>query len=235
VQRPRRRTCVWHQQDLDFVDAARIVGFGNSEGTLHVLAYATSDQSIPFAGLVLAAPPGRPLQTVLLSQLGLQLGQTPGGRELLPKVEEAAARYAAGGPMDPDPSLPESVRMVLTAFEVPFNLPFARELWVASATELLPRVSVPVLVLIGGKDLQIDADADGGPLRAAAVGMPDVTFAFPRNANHVFKEDLRSAAEVAAAPGAGYNEPGTRLDPESVETIVGWLHRVVGRRDDAAR
>ncbi|NVM97995.1 hypothetical protein [Arthrobacter sp. SDTb3-6] len=50
-------------------------------------------------------------------------------------------------------------------------------------------------------------------------------FAFPPNANHVFKEDRRSPAEVAATPGNKYNEPGTHPDPESLEVILGWLGR----------
>lgn len=41
----------------DFVDATRIVGFGNSEGTLHVLHYAMGADRPPFVGVVLAAPP----------------------------------------------------------------------------------------------------------------------------------------------------------------------------------
>ena len=63
----------------DFVDAFRIVGLGNSEGTLHVLHYATSAQDVPFAGIVLAAPPGRAVGEVVLSQLALQAAQVPGG------------------------------------------------------------------------------------------------------------------------------------------------------------
>jgi hypothetical protein len=82
-------------------------------------------------------------------------------------------------------------------------------------------------VLIGGRDIQVDAGADGAPLKAAAAGASGVTFAFPPNANHVIKEELRPAAEVAAAPGSGYNEDGTRLDPEALDTILGWLRRVL--------
>ena len=212
---------------LDFVDASRIVGLGNSEGALHVLHYATSAQVVPFAGIVLAAPPGRPIQEVLLSQLALQSAQVPGGKELMPKVEEAAERYSAGQPMNPDPGLPESVKMVLSSFENPANLPLARELWVESTCDSLGMVRIPTLVLIGGRDVQIDSHADGAPLREAAEGLSNVTFAFPPNANHVFKEDLRSAAEVAASPGNGYNDAGARLDPESLATILAWLGGVM--------
>ncbi len=126
-----------------FVDASRIVGLGNSEGTIHVLHYVTSVQDVPFVGAVLAAPPGRPIETVLLSQLALQAAQIPGGDDMMPKVEEAAARYAAGEPMNPDPSLPDTVKMVLASFEAPANLPFARELWVESACDSLALVAHP--------------------------------------------------------------------------------------------
>ncbi|MBO0084299.1 hypothetical protein JRW42_15530, partial [Listeria monocytogenes] len=79
------------------------------------------------------------------------------------------------------------------------------------------------LVLIGGRDLQVDVHADGDPLRAATTGKPDVTFAFPPHANHVLKHDTRTPAEVAASPGNGYNDDGTVLDPESLTIILTWL------------
>ncbi|MGV8858690.1 alpha/beta hydrolase family protein [Rhodoglobus sp.] len=206
----------------DFVDSTRIVGLGHSEGTLHVLHYATTAQDVPFAGIILAAPPGRPIQTVLISQLALQ-AQIFDDPELMSKVREAAARYSSGQQMNPDPSLPDSVKMVLAGFEAPANLPFARELWIESASDSLAKVQIPALILIGAKDLQVDMHADGIPLEEAAAGMTNITVGFPANANHVFKEDRRSQTEIAASPGSGYNEPGTRLDPESVETILSWL------------
>jgi dienelactone hydrolase len=216
----------------DFVDHSRIVGLGNSEGALHVLHYATSDQQVPLRGIVLAAPPGRPIQDVLLSQLALQAAQVPGGDELMPKVREAAARYAAGQAMDPDPVLPESVKLVLASFESPANLPFARELWHESACDSLSKVRIPTLVLIGGSDVQIDMHSDGQPLQQAAAGMANVTFAFPPNANHVLKEDTRTPAEVASSPGNGYNDPGTHLDPESLTAILSWLRTVFNLTDE---
>lgn len=217
----------------DGVDAARLIGFGNSEGCLHVLHYALSDQALPFLGLVLAAPPGRSIRQLLLSQLSLQLADAPGSEAILAEIETTAQRYSDGAPMDPAPSLPEPIRMVLSSFDVPANLPFARELWNTSGADLLPRINVPTLVVIGLKDVQVLADLDGVPLQTAAADRPTVSFVFPPNANHVLKEDLRTPEEVAAAPGTGYNEPGTRLDPEAVSTILTWLHGVVGRSPSA--
>lgn len=209
--------------DQEGVDRERLVGMGNSEGTLHVLNYALSAQPIPLAGLVLAAPPGRAVGDVLLSQLALQASMLPNGDELMDLVRASVARYTAGGAMDPDPELPEAVRMTLLSFDAPANLPLARELWSADATSLISDVDIPTLVLIGGHDLQVDQHADGDPMQAAAEGKANVTFAFPPTANHVFKEDTRTAAEVMAAPGNGYNTDETRLDPEALATILGFL------------
>ena len=210
----------------DDINAARIAGLGNSEGTLHILHYVTSQQDTPFAGIVLAAPPGRSVGELLLAQLALQAAQVPGGAEFMPAVEGAATRYGAGQPMNVDPHLPDSVKMVLASFESPANLPLARELWTENAAILLPKVEIPTLILIGCKDLQVDATADGKALEVAATRKDNVTFAYPPNANHVFKEDARPLAEILTAPGTGYNEDGTHLDPEALETILDWLHKV---------
>lgn len=211
----------------DLVDSARLVGLGNSEGCLHVLHYATTPQPLPFAGLVLTAPPGRAIGELFLSQLTAQLAQLPDGDAHLRLVEAAAERYSAGQPMDPDPSLPEAVRMALASFDVPLNLPFARELWGEDAADTLGQVRVPTLVVIGRKDAQVDAELDGKPLQEAAAGAATVRFGFPANANHVLKEEARTIPEVVASGDLGYNLPGTRLDPETVELITSWLRDVL--------
>ncbi|MDR6868416.1 pimeloyl-ACP methyl ester carboxylesterase [Microbacterium resistens] len=212
----------------DQVDSTRIVGLGNSEGCLHVLHYALADEPFPFAGIVLTAPPGRAVRDVLMMQLGLQLRAAPDGEELLALVREAADRYDAGEPMDPDPRVPEGVRAVLASFEAPVNLPLARELWAEDATTTLAEVRVPTLVLLGGKDLQVDPEADGGPLRHAAEGRENIRIVLLPEANHVLKEDRRPLTEIV--PGTGYNEEGTRLDPELLDVVGPWLESVFARQ-----
>lgn len=125
--------------------------------------------------------------------------------------------------MNPDPSLPEGVRMLLQSLETPVNLPFARELWVADAAAMLTQVRVPVLVVIGQKDIQVDWQADGEPLQRAAAGQ-EVSFVFPENANHVLKHEPKPRAELNPAEAVGnYNGPDAHLDPEALAAIVGWL------------
>ncbi|WP_405166383.1 lysophospholipase [Nocardia sp. NBC_01499] len=208
----------------DNVRADRIFGLGNSEGTLHVLNYAMHDVEPPFAGLVLTGPPGRAVGDVARSQLAAQATAIPNGAELLGLYDASIARFLAGEPIAADPVLPEDVTNILRALESPANLPFARELWTADAVAPLGRVSVPVLVVIGKKDVQVDWQVDGDPLRRAAAGREDVTFLFPENANHVLKHEPRPRSElVQAQVMVGYNADDASLDPEAVAAIVAWL------------
>ena len=208
----------------DFVRRERIFALTNSEGALHALHYQLGHPTIPFAGLALTAPPGRAVGAVGRSQLAAQAAVVPNGDALLALYDAAIARFLKGEPVTPDPSLPEGVQMLLRALQTPANLPFARELWEADAASPLAQVDVPVLVVIGKKDIQVDWRADGEPLERAAAGRADVTFVYPENANHVLKYEPRARAELTAAGVVdSYNGAATRLDPESLSAIVEWL------------
>jgi hypothetical protein len=114
--------------------------------------------------------------------------------------------------------------MLLHGLASPANLPFARELWRADAAALLGQIQVPVLIVIGKKDIQVDWRADGEPLQRAVAGKQDVTFIFPENANHVQKYEPKSRAElVPTEVGAGYNAPDAHLDEEVQASILKWL------------
>ena len=202
----------------------RIFALANSEGTLHVLNYQLHNPEIPFAGLVLTGPPGRAVGTVARSQVAAQAAHVPNEEALLSLYDAAIVRFFKGEPIAPDPVLPEGFQMLLKALETPVNLPLARELWMANAAPLLRQVDVPVLVIIGKKDLQVDWQVDGEKLVQAAAGQEKVTFLFPENANHVLKEELRLRSElVPASMTESYNGPDTRLDPQALASIREWL------------
>jgi alpha-beta hydrolase superfamily lysophospholipase len=207
-----------------FIRDDRIFALTNSEGALHALHYHVQHPALLFAGLVLTAPPGRPVGTVARSQIAAQAAGLPHGDALLALYDAAIARYLSGEPIAPDPSLPEGVQMLLKSLETPANLPFARELWTTDTAPLLRQVDVPVLVIIGKKDLQVDWQADGEPLQRAAAGHEKMTFFFPENANHVLKQELRPRSDLVPAEVAqSYNAPDTRLDPQALASILEWL------------
>lgn len=201
----------------------RIFALTNSEGALHALNYQLGNPEVPFAGLVLTAPPGRPVGAVGRSQIVALLSPLPNGDQMITAYDAAVARFLAGEPVEPDPSLPQTVQMLLQSLASPVNLPFSRELWTIDAAELLARIRVPVLVVIGKKDIQVDWQADGEPLQRAVEGQEDVTFVFPENANHILKHETRPRSDLTAMDATGYNAPGTGLDPEVVRAIIGWL------------
>jgi hypothetical protein len=116
------------------------------------------------------------------------------------------------------------VQNLLQALETPANQPFARELWTADAASLLAQVDVPVLVVVGKKDIQVNWQADGDLLERAAAGRADVSVLFPEDANHVLKYEPRPRAELASAEvAAGYNAPDAYLDPDAMSSIQKWL------------
>ena len=202
----------------------RIFAVANSEGTLHALNYQLHSPALPLAGLVLIAPPGRPVGVVARAQLAEQAAAIPNGAALLALYDEAIARFQAGQPAAPDPALPPGVQLLIQSLESPANLPLARELWLADAAPLLGQIAVPTLVLIGKRDIQVDWQADGEPLQRAAAGHANITFLFPDNANHIMKQELRPRAELAMADVmANYNAPDARLDPVALNETLAWL------------
>ena len=204
------------------IDPAQVFVLGNSEGTLHAMNYQTSDPDAPFAGLILTGTPGRPLTEVLHQQMAENvLSAEPNVDELLTLWDEALAAFLAGEATELDPALPASAQQVWAGLTAPVNQPFSAELLAVQPAELLAKITAPTLVIIGQKDIQIDWQADGAVLEAAAGD--NVTFSYPANANHVLKLEEKAADELTAADGATYNAADRVLDPEVVQIILEWL------------
>jgi pimeloyl-ACP methyl ester carboxylesterase len=207
-----------------FVRRDRIFAVANSEGTLHALSYQLQAPEIPFAGLVLIAPPGRSVGAVARSQLAAQATALSDGDAAMALYDEAIGRFLAGEPVAPDPSLPAGVRALLEGLAAPVNLPFARELWMTDGAPLIARIDVPTLVVIGKKDIQVDWRVDGEPLANAAADRANVSFIFPEDANHVLKHEPTPRSELTAAQTVtSYNGPDTKLDADAMASVVSWL------------
>ncbi|MDQ6672961.1 MAG: alpha/beta hydrolase, partial [Chloroflexota bacterium] len=208
----------------DDIRQDNIFALTNSEGALHALNYQLSSPAIPFAGLVLTAPPGRTVGAVARSQVAAQVAGVPSGEAVMAAYDAAIAHFIAADPFTPDPSLPQAAHTLLQALTSPANLPFARELWLADTAALLKQIQVPVLIVIGKKDIQVDWQADGEPLRSAAAGKNDVTFVFPENANHVQKYEAKNRAGLVPTEAiTGYNAPEAHLDEQAQASILEWL------------
>jgi len=205
---------------------ARLFVLTSSEGTIHALHYQLQATDRRFAGLVLTGAPGRSIGQVARSQILAQTANLENGDLLMNEYDAAIAAFMADEPVAPDPSLPEGMRGLLLSLTAPVNLPFSRELWSSDPAALIAKVTEPVLVVIGKKDIQADWQADGGALETAAARGGNVTFAYPSYADHVLKhEEKPRDALVAADVGARYNSEGRGLDPEALGVIVDWLNK----------
>jgi len=208
------------------VDPDRVFVLSSSEGAIHALHYQLQATGRKFHGMVLTGAPGRSIMDVARSQISALVAGLPDSDTLMRHYDAAVSDFVAGKPVNPDPALPEGARLLLAGLATPANQPFSRELWTANPAGLLPRITVPVLVVIGKKDIQIDWQADGKPLENAARGRGNVTFAYPEQANHVLKHEAAARESlVPAEVGATYNAEDRVLDPETWNIILAWLKK----------
>jgi len=118
-------------------------------------------------------------------------------------------RAQAGGSLSPE-AIEAQVRQV--------NSPWFRFFLTYDPRPALQRVTVPVLALNGGKDLQVPADLDVPEVKAALErgGNPDATVRMLPGLNHLFqKASTGSPAEYATIPET--------MDPTALEAVGSWI------------
>jgi uncharacterized protein len=206
------------------VDTAKIFVLTNSEGCVHALNYQTQDKNLPFAGMVLTSAFARATGVLARSQIAAQLEAVPGGEAMLSAYDKAMTEFMAGRPVTIDETLPEGLRQVIQAITIPFNQPFARELWVFNPLSILAEITVPVLILIGKKDIQVDWQTDGSLFEAVAAEHSNIRVVYAENANHVLKFEPKPRASLNPAEvSVSYGSDEVMLDPEPIEIIISWL------------
>ena len=195
------------------VDPARIALIGHSEGAL--TAPLLADE--PIAAIVLMAGPGRPLEALLKEQLrlGRELqGAKPAELDAFEhEIDAFLAHVAKDEPIEPKGLAPE-----LAAF-----LP--GRAWLKShlgrdPLAVLAKVTCPILVLQGGKDVQVSAERDAPKIVAAldAAGHHDHELRVFPALDHLFKRASDKPSELdylRARP----------IDPEFLDALVAWLSR----------
>ena len=101
---------------------------------------------------------------------------------------------------------------------------FARRLLSFDPTEAITQVTVPVLVLNGNRDIQVDSTLDAQPLYDAAIAAGvDAELAICEQADHVLKTELAPREELTAMSALIYNSDQRVLDPDVISAVVTWL------------
>lgn len=206
------------------VDPTKIFVLTNSEGCIHALNYQTQIENPPFAGMVLTSAFARPAGELAHSQLAAQLVNVPGGDVMLTAFDSAMKEFVAGRSIPIDENLPEGLRQMIQGITQPANQPFARELWVFNPIAKLADIAVPVLIVLGKKDIQVDWQTDGPLFNTIAKARDNITVIYSENANHVLKFEPKPRSQLTPAEAmATYSSDDVMLDSDSVDTIVSWL------------
>jgi pimeloyl-ACP methyl ester carboxylesterase len=207
------RACVDFLLARGDVDPKRVVVIGHSEGgeTAPVLG-----EQRPLAGIVLLAAPGRSLMEILADQKRQAL-QGAGLPAAVIESEMAEHRKALelltkDGEVDPS-QLRADYRGELV------NRAWYRSHRKHDPVAQIARLKCPVLIVQGGKDLQVSAERDASPLERAAkeAKNPDVTLRVLPEVDHLFK---RSTKEKPSFQEYFEERP---VDREFLDLVTEWL------------
>jgi uncharacterized protein len=184
---------------------SRVVLIGHSEGAELVLQAV--NRGAPASGIVMLAGAGRPISVVLREQLSRQLPP-----EELVRWDSAFARYVRGE--DATDVLP-GLRSLL----LPVNRHFMQSWIKYDPPAEIARVKVPVLIIQGGRDVQV-SEADARALKAAH---PSADLVVIPAANHLFRAATTSDA---MSQRALYTDPTIPIVPELAMTIADWIRKL---------
>lgn len=213
---------------LDYVDDRRIHVAGHSEGGAHAMRLA-QDAPRPLASIILLSTAGRSLRDIVVWQIGAQIhasGLNPQAAEAeITALEGALDAIGNGETIDPTKvgQLP-GVQQFLAALQNPQSVDFARELLVFDPGAAVAEIDLPILILSGARDIQVDPQLDAAPIAEAAraAGRQTELVIVP-TADHVLKHEETPRDQLDAAAGFRYNAEGRTLADGVVDAIANWI------------
>ena len=184
---------------------SKVILIGHSEGSS--LALIAARAGPPVAAVVSVSGLGRPLGVVVREQLARQFDSAT-----LVRYDTAMAQYLRG-------DTPKDVPPAMAALFVPINQNFMKSLTSFDPPAAIKAVRQPVLIVQGGRDLQV-RPVDADVLHAAR---PDAQEVIVPLANHVLKQasDTTLMGQMSL-----YQTPTTPIMPEVVTAIADWILRL---------
>ncbi|MBY6159841.1 lysophospholipase [Mameliella alba] len=166
---------------------------GHSEGGL--VAMQTAEIRNDICGLILLAAPGRPVSQILLEQLR----GVPALQPHMEALQKAMISLVAGHPVPP-----EDLPGPLIGIFAPPVQPFLMDLFAFAPAERAAAIDLPVLVVQGSADLQINPD----DAELLATALPNGSLFRVNGMTHVLKT---AQDETRSANLATYADPSLPL------------------------
>jgi hypothetical protein len=207
------------------IDARRLGLIGHSEGGVIAPMVAAGDRGIAF--LVLMAGPGVPGDQIIMAQ-SKAIAAASGAPTAAMEAGEALERRFLDAVMaaKDQASAEAAIRTVLKGAGVPDAAveiqvkaaasPWYRFYLAYDPAPALRRLRIPVLALIGSKDLQVPAEQNLPALRAALAADPQAEAAEMPGLNHLFQE-------ARTGSPAEYGQIEQTLSPAALDRIAGWI------------
>jgi len=184
---------------------SRVIVLGHSEGSS--LAFIAARAGPPVSAVISVSGLGRPLGVVIREQLARQFDSAT-----LVRYDTAMAQYLRG-------EQPKDVPPQLGPLFVPINLSFMKSLTAFDPPAAIRAVRQPVLIVQGGRDLQVTV-ADAERLHTAK---PDAQLVVVPLANHVLKQTTDTTL-MGQMPT--YQNPTVPIMPDVANAIADWILRL---------
>ena len=178
---------------------------GHSEGGLVALSSAQNPNGI--CGVILVSAAGRKLGDVMRDQLRSNSANAP----VLDDALAAINSLEAGKAVDVS-----SMHPALQRLFAPQVQPFLIDVMAADPAKLAATARVPMLIVQGGRDLQVTQ----GDAKALSAAQPKAKLVMIPAMNHVLKD---VASEDRAANLAAYADPSMPVDATLVDSIAEFV------------
>jgi uncharacterized protein len=190
------------------VDPKRVYVLGHSLGAMMAPRIAADNPQV--AGLILLAGTTRPLQDVILDQLRY-IKALPGGDTA--RMYQQMNQAEAAKKQVEDPALKPGATVEVLGSKIPSS--YWLDLRSYQPAEAAAKLSIPMLVLQGGRDYQVTkADYEG--YQKALTGRSNVTLKWYPTMNHLFVEGAK------ASTPRDYDQP-THVSEQVINDIAAWV------------
>jgi pimeloyl-ACP methyl ester carboxylesterase len=195
-----------HPEQIDFIVLLAGTGVTGSELILRQQRLLMKASGADEASIAQAEAEGRKLHAAVLAN----------SAEAAPAALEKLLRAAIDEQASADKPAPAQLDAAIEAQIETLNSPWFRHFLAWDPVPVLAKLRLPVLVVAGDMDLQVDVEQNLAPMQAALRGDPAAEFVLLPGLNHLFQ-----AARTGMPDEYAMIE--TTIEPEVLEELARWI------------